>query len=174
MHNFVTKTCQYVHISVTKWCIVGCLFNALWDWWNGFINCHKMGRSSPSPPDEGFQLLTLRWRHNGCDSVSNHQPRECLLSRAHQRKHQSSASLAFVRGIHRRPVNSPHKWPATRKMFPFDEVIMNITMVFPGMEIYTIKIRRSSLIFVMEIPLRHLYMEIIPKTLSVLRTDRKH
>ena len=41
-----------------------------------------------------------------------------------QRKHQSSASLAFVRGIHRRPVNSPHKGPVTRKMFPFDDVIM--------------------------------------------------
>ena len=43
---------------------------------------------------------------------------------ADQRKHQSPASLAFVRGIHRRPVNSPHKWPVTRKMFPFDDVIM--------------------------------------------------
>ena len=42
-----------------------------------------------------------------------------------QTKHQSSASLAFVRGIHRGPVNSPHKWPVTRKMFPFDDVIMN-------------------------------------------------
>ena len=41
-----------------------------------------------------------------------------------QRKHQSSASPAFVRGIPRRPVNSPHKWPVTRKMFPFDDVIM--------------------------------------------------
>ena len=41
-----------------------------------------------------------------------------------QRKHQSSASLAFVRGIHRGPVNSPHKWPVTRKMIPFDDVIM--------------------------------------------------
>ena len=41
-----------------------------------------------------------------------------------QRKHQSSASLAFVRRIHRWPVNSPHKWPVTRKMFPFDDVIM--------------------------------------------------
>ena len=39
-------------------------------------------------------------------------------------KHQSSASLAFVRGIHRGPVNSPHKWPVTQKMFPFDDVIM--------------------------------------------------
>ena len=38
-------------------------------------------------------------------------------------KHQSSALLAFVRGIHR-AVNSPHKWPATRKMFPFDDVAM--------------------------------------------------
>ena len=45
--------------------------------------------------------------------------------RADQRKHQSSASLAFVRGIHRWPVNSPHKWPVTRKMFPFDDVVMN-------------------------------------------------
>ena len=41
-----------------------------------------------------------------------------------QRKHQSCAQLAFVRGIHRGPVNSPHKWPVTRKMFPFDDVIM--------------------------------------------------
>ena len=41
-----------------------------------------------------------------------------------QRKHQSSASLAFVREIHRWPVNSPHKGPVTRKMFPFEEVIM--------------------------------------------------
>ena len=40
------------------------------------------------------------------------------------RKHQSSASLAFVRGIHRGPVNSPHKLPVTPKMFPFDDVIM--------------------------------------------------
>ena len=47
-----------------------------------------------------------------------------VYSRADQSKHQSSASLAFVWGIHRRPVNSPHKWPVTRKMFPFDDVIM--------------------------------------------------
>ena len=45
-------------------------------------------------------------------------------SGADQRKHQSSASLAFVRGIHRWPVHSQHKWPVTRKMFPFDDVIL--------------------------------------------------
>ena len=41
-----------------------------------------------------------------------------------QSKHQSSASPAFVWGIHRGPVNSPHKWTVTRKMFPFEDVIM--------------------------------------------------
>ena len=46
---------------------------------------------------------------------------------ADQRKHQSSASLAFVRGIHRWPVNSPRKGPVMRKMFPFDDIIMSLT-----------------------------------------------
>ena len=48
-----------------------------------------------------------------------------VYSDADQRKHQSSTSLTFVRGIHRGPVNSPHKWPVTREMFPFDDVIMH-------------------------------------------------
>ena len=47
-----------------------------------------------------------------------------VYSDTDQRKHQSSASLAFVWGIHRSPVNSPHKWPVTQKMSPFDDVIM--------------------------------------------------
>ena len=48
-----------------------------------------------------------------------------VYSDADQRKLQSSASLAFVRGIHRGPVNSPHILPVTRKMFLFDDVIMS-------------------------------------------------
>ena len=47
-----------------------------------------------------------------------------VYSGTDQRKHQSSASLAFVPGIYQWPVNSPHKGPVTRKMFPFDDVIM--------------------------------------------------
>ena len=47
-----------------------------------------------------------------------------VYSGADQRKHQSSASLAVVHGIHRWPVNSTLKGPVTRKMFPFDDVIM--------------------------------------------------
>ena len=47
-----------------------------------------------------------------------------VYSGADQRKHQSSASLAFVRGIHRWPVNSLHKGPVTQEMFPLDDVII--------------------------------------------------
>ena len=77
-----------------------------------------------------METFSLRWRYSGRGSVSNHQPHDCLLNRlfrrcvANHRKHQSSASLAFVWGIHRGPVNSPHKWSVTRKMFRFDDVIM--------------------------------------------------
>ena len=49
-----------------------------------------------------------------------------VYSCADQSEHQSSASLAFVGGIHRGPVNSLHKRPVTRKMFPFDDVIMEL------------------------------------------------
>ena len=59
---------------------------------------------------------------------------------ADQRKHQSSVSLAFVRGIHRWPVNSQHTRPATRKMFSFDDVIMLQyvfrTLTFPSHFLY--------------------------------------
>ena len=51
-----------------------------------------------------------------------------VYSGVNQRKYQSSASLANVREIHWGPVNFPHKWPVTRKMFPFDDVIMIVTL----------------------------------------------
>ena len=51
-----------------------------------------------------------------------------VYSGADQSKHQSSASLAFVWRIHRGPVNSPHKWPVTRKVFPFDDVITGVAI----------------------------------------------
>ena len=38
-------------------------------------------------------------------------------------------SLVFARGIHWWPVNSPHKWPVTPKMLPFDDVIMYQSVV---------------------------------------------
>ena len=52
-----------------------------------------------------------------------------VYSGADQRKQQSSASLAFTRRIHRWPVNSPHIGPVTRKMFPFDDVIIRLAIL---------------------------------------------
>ena len=100
-----------------------------WIWFLASLLCTSYEWASRS-------VVALQWRHNGHESVSNNQPRDCLLNhlfRRRSKKHQSSASLSFVRGIHRGPVNSPHKWPVTRKMFPFDDVIMcefNVWHVF--------------------------------------------
>ena len=55
-----------------------------------------------------------------------------VYSGADRRKQQSSVSLGFVRGFHRRSVNSLHKGPVTRKMFPFDDVIMKSEQLWYG------------------------------------------
>ena len=54
-----------------------------------------------------------------------------VSSGADHRKHHSSASLTFVWGIHRWLVNSPSKWPVTRKMCPFDDVSMSHLCCYP-------------------------------------------
>ena len=67
------------------------------------------------------RLASLQWRHNECDGsqiTSLMIVYSIVCSGADQRKHQNSTSLAFLRGIHRWPVNSPHKGSLTRKMFP--------------------------------------------------------
>ena len=79
---------------------------------------HQWG-CSPSPHYNDAIMGTMASQITSLTSVYS-----TAYSGAYQRKHQSSASLAFVWGIHRWPVNSPHKWPVTRKMFPFDDVIM--------------------------------------------------
>ena len=71
----------------------------------------------------------LQWRHHDHGGVSNHQPHRCLLNRLFRRRSKKSSKLRVTGlcvGNHRGPVNSPHKWPETRKMFPFDDVIMGI------------------------------------------------
>ena len=69
----------------------------------------------------------LQWRHNERDVVSNHQPHDCLLNCLFRRRSKKTSKFrvtGLCAGIHRSPVNPPHKWPVTRKMFPFDDVIM--------------------------------------------------
>ena len=40
-----------------------------------------------------FFICSLRWRHNGRDSVSNHQPHDCLLSRLFRRRSKKTSKL---------------------------------------------------------------------------------
>ena len=78
------------------------------------------------------RLVSLRWRHNERDGVSNHQPHGCLLKRLFRRRSKRTSKL-LVTGLCEgnspvAAVNSPHKGPVTRKMFPFDDVIMLANM----------------------------------------------
>ena len=80
------------------------------------------------------KCMSSQWRRNERDGVSNHQPHDCLLKRLFRRKSKKRSKLCvtgLVRGIHRWPVNFPHKRPTTRKMFPFDDVIMHWLRIHP-------------------------------------------
>ena len=67
------------------------------------------------------------WRHNDHDGASNHQHNGCLLNRLFRRRSKKTSKLRVTGlcvGNSPGPVNSPHKGPVTRKMFPFDDVII--------------------------------------------------
>ena len=76
--------------------------------WQSGINCSKVIMGRMASQITGVSIT--------CSTV---------CSGADQRKHQSLASQAFARGIHRWPVDSPHKGTVIRKKFPFDDVIMH-------------------------------------------------
>ena len=68
--------------------------------------------------------MSLRWRHNGRDGISNHQPHHCLLNRLFGRRSKKTSKLRVTGLCAGISPGTPHKWPVTRKMFPFDDVIM--------------------------------------------------
>ena len=71
---------------------------------------------------------SLQWRHNELDGVSNHRL-DCLLNRLFRRRSKKTSKLrvtGLCRGIHRWPVNLPHKGSVTRKMYLFDNVITTL------------------------------------------------
>ena len=86
----------------------------------------------------------LRWRHNGRDSVSNHQLHHCLLNRLFRHRSKKTPKLR-VTGLC--AGNSSHKWPVTRKMFPFDDVIMGNSSVFVSNWVTTVLHLQSSISF---------------------------
>ena len=79
--------------------------------------------------NRNLERVALQWRHNDHDGVSNYQPHSCLLNRFFGRRSKKTPKLRVTglwAGNSPGPVNSPHKWPVTRKMFPLDDVIMEL------------------------------------------------
>ena len=92
-------------------------------------------------------FLPLQWRHNGHNSVSNHQPHDCLLNRLFRWRSKKTSKLrvtGLCAGNSPGPVNSPHKWPVTRKMFPFDDVIMTLSFLSDTISAWSEVVRDSA------------------------------
>ena len=98
-----------------------------------FLNCHQHIYKATKIELNQISLsfghyLALRWRHNGHDGVSNNQPHDCLRNRLFKRWSKKTSKLrvtGLCAGNSPGPMNSPHKWPVTRKMSPFDDVTMD-------------------------------------------------
>ena len=106
--------------------------HTLWDCRNGnWWNMHNCRQHTAADSGVVNVLHVLKYHYNDvimCAMASQITSLTIVYSTVYsgtdQRKHQSFAPLAFVRGIHRWPVNSPYKWPVTLKLFSFDNVIM--------------------------------------------------
>ena len=129
-HLYMT-VCSYVvlngyfNILRTKWPMLFCrqYLQGHFPYSKSFVFCLKI-QSWKAVTDDSIHYNDVIMGAIGSHITSLTIVYSTVYSDTDQRKHQSSASLAFVWGIHRVPVNSPHKWPVTRKMFPFDDVIM--------------------------------------------------
>ena len=92
-------------------------------WWTklAFINLEHILFAGTNTQNSSCPYFGHRARHRLKSPASRLFTQPLIQT---QIKENIKASLAFVRGIHRSPVNSLHKWPVTRKMFPFDDVII--------------------------------------------------
>ena len=109
-----------------------CIIGLLWREPTAYHSCDVTVMSSASINVQGltyFHYTDVTMSPMASQITSLGIVYSTVYSDADQRKHQSSASLTFVRRIHRGPVNSPHKRPVTRKRFPFDDVIMYCSLV---------------------------------------------
>ena len=117
-YTLLPSYCLFVNgFPIWGWCIVKL------SWQQSLVANISLSYSLNSlvPGRCSYNLESLQWRHNGRDIVSNHQPHDCLLNGLFRRRSKKTSKLR-VTGLC--AGNSPHKWPVTRKMFPFDDVIM--------------------------------------------------
>ena len=139
-HAFIDRQCQItcylaqhsylwhiplVAITRTTILVPNLYFNSLQLIWRLGRRFHLRTQSS----NKLYRVISpsLRWRHNVRHSVSNHQPYDCLLNRLFRRRSKKTSKLrvtGLCAGNSSVTGEFPHKWPVTRKMFPFDGVIM--------------------------------------------------
>ena len=105
---------------------------------------------------------SLQWRLNEHDGASNHRHLDCLLKcmlrRRSERKYQSFMPLAFVREVHRWPGDSPPKRPATRKMFPFGDVVVHLMSPNSIRNIYRCGLAHTYIKYISPHILIHIYV----------------
>ena len=90
----------------------------------------RVPEASHGASNVGLWWFPLRWRHNGCDSVSNHQPRECLLRRLIRRTSKKTSKLGVTglcAGNSPETGEFPAQMTSNAEKFPFDDVIMSVT-----------------------------------------------
>ena len=100
--NFPCWWCQDIckHICLATWC-------SSWACWRRLIMLYQHGRAvfwhiidtqakATFLCSSEIILGTLRWRHNGRDSVSNHHPHDCLLNRVFRRKPKKTSKLRVI------------------------------------------------------------------------------
>ena len=117
-------------------------------WWFLLMICQHNGLDdlATNKQQAVFKRLTMtsqwaRWRLKSPGSRLFTQP---LIQTQIKENTKAPRHLPFVRGIQRSPVNSPHKWPVTRKMFPFDDVIMEMVTLLWFYFDATLKIARHT------------------------------
>ena len=104
-----------------------CTGKTPYSYWDKPPHSPPCGPSGNWETNAALICAPLHWRQNDHDGVSNHQPHGCLLNRLFRCRSKKTSKLrvtGLCAGNSPGPVNSPHKRPVTRKMFPFDDVIM--------------------------------------------------
>ena len=117
---------QYIYVSVMYppiTLITFSIFSLLRGrWWFSLLSDATLTNKGSHTNAPVIDYITktkelLQWRHNGRDSVSNHQPHDCLLNRLFRRRSKKTSKLrdtGLNAGNSPGPVNSPHRWPVTR------------------------------------------------------------
>ena len=123
-HPTLYWSCDYLSVLGLKLNHVSkrgprCILRPHW-WWSTRVRARYIASYDSSKYPHNDVIMSAMASQNTSLTIAY----STVYSGADQRNHQSSASLAFVRGIHRWPVNSPHKGPVTRKRVSFDDVIM--------------------------------------------------